>query len=71
LPVALNNPLRYFDPDGNFEYETELLRRKIKIKISDNIEKTDQDKVKKNLDDAIAKINAAADKLTSDQNTYY
>jgi RHS repeat-associated protein len=34
---ALNNPLRYVDPDGLMEYETELLGKKIKVKISDNL----------------------------------
>jgi RHS repeat-associated protein len=64
---ALNNPLKYVDPDGQLEYETELLGKKIKVKISDKIEKNEQDAIKKNLDAAIAKINQGADNLTSDE----
>jgi RHS repeat-associated protein len=78
---ALNNPLRYVDPDGLLEYETELLGKKIKVKISDNLKsaegkklkgddlKAAQDKIKNNIDGAIAKINSGADKLTSEQKT--
>jgi hypothetical protein len=61
----LNNPLRYVDPDGQLEYETELLGKKIKVKISDEIEKADRDKIKESLNSAIARINAGADKLTT------
>jgi len=64
---ALNNPLRYIDPDGLMEYETELLGKKIKVKISDKIDKKEQEGIKANIDKAIAKINAGADKLTSEQ----
>ena len=78
---ALNNPLKYVDPDGLMEYETELLGKKIKVKISDNLKSGDgkklkgdalkaaQDKIKSNIDGAIAKINGGADKLTSAQKT--
>jgi RHS repeat-associated protein len=64
---ALNNPLRYVDPDGLIEYEIELLGKKIKVKISDKIDKTEQDAIKKNIDNAVAKINAGAHKLTTEQ----
>jgi len=64
---ALNNPLKYVDPDGWLEYETELLGKKIKVKISDEIGKKEQDAIRKNIDSAIAKINDGADKLTSEQ----
>jgi RHS repeat-associated protein len=67
---ALNNPLRYIDPDGRYEYETELLGKKIKVKISDDIRKKDPEafkKIKTNIDNAIAKINAGQDKLTTNQ----
>jgi RHS repeat-associated protein len=64
---ALNNPLRYLDPDGRLEYETELLGKKIKVKISDKIDRKEQEGIKANIDKAIAKINAGADKLTSEQ----
>lgn len=67
---ALNNPLKYIDPDGRFEYETELLGKKIKVKISDDIRKKDPEafnKIKNQIDNAISKINAGKDKLTSDQ----
>ena len=41
--------------------------RKIKVKISDKIDKKEQEGIKANIDKAIAKINAGADKLTSEQ----
>ena len=43
---ALNNPLRYVDPDGLMEYETELLGKKIKVKISDNLKSAEGQKLK-------------------------
>jgi len=67
---ALNNPLRYIDPDGLMEYDTELLGKKINVKISDNLKSEDgkklkgddlkaaQEKMKKNIDNAIARINS-------------
>ncbi len=64
---ALNNPLRYVDPDGRLEYDTTLLGKKIKVKISDEIDKEAQDAIRKNIDNAIAKINDGADKLTTEQ----
>lgn len=67
---ALNNPLKYVDPDGLYEYETELLGRKIKVNIDDKIIKKDADalnRIKDNLQKAFDKINAGADKLTSEQ----
>ncbi len=64
---ALNNPLRYVDPDGLFEYETDLLGKKIKVNISDRIDKKAQENIKRNIDSAIAKINAGKEKLTDKQ----
>ena len=67
---ALNNPLKYIDPDGLYEYETELLGKKIKIHIDDSILKKDLEALKRiqdNLQKAIDKINAGADKLTKEQ----
>ncbi len=57
------------DPDGmkDEEYEVVLLDKKIKIKISNKIEKEDRDKIKERLNAAIAKINAGADKLTTEE----
>jgi hypothetical protein len=37
------------------------------VKISDKIDKTEQDAIKKNIDNAVAKINAGAHKLTTEQ----
>jgi hypothetical protein len=64
------------------EYETELLGEKIKVKISDNLKSEDgkkklkgddlkkaQEKIKQNIDNAIAKINSGRDRLTSQQIT--
>jgi len=48
-------------------YEVVLLDKKIKIKISNKIEKEDRDKIKERLNAAIAKINAGADKLTTEE----
>jgi len=48
----LNNPLRYVDPDGLYEYETELLGQRIKVHIDDSIIKKDKDalnRIKDNL----------------------
>jgi hypothetical protein len=67
---ALNNPLKYVDPDGLYEYEAELLGKKIKVHIDDSILKKDPDALKRiqgNLQKAFDKINAGADKLTNDQ----
>jgi len=51
---ALNNPLRYVDPDGLMEYETELLGKKIKVKISDNLKSEDGKKTLKGDDLAVS-----------------
>lgn len=62
--------MKMSDPDGRYEYETELLGKKIKVKISDDIRKNDPDafnRIKKNIDDSIAKINAGKERLTSNQ----
>lgn len=67
---ALNNPVRYVDPDGLMSYEAELLGKKIKIHIDDSILKKDPGALKRiqdNLQKAIDKINAGADKLTKEQ----
>jgi RHS repeat-associated protein len=67
---ALNNPLRYVDPDGLMSYEAELLGKKIKIHIDDSILKKDPGALKRiqdNLQKAFDKINAGADKLTKEQ----
>jgi len=67
---ALNNPLRYVDPDGFYEYETELLGQKIKVHIDDSIIKKDKDalnRIKVNLQKVFDKINSGATKLTADQ----
>lgn len=64
---ALNNPLRYVDPDGLLEYEAELLGKKIKINISDKLSETDQQNIKKQIDAGIKIINDSADKLTDQQ----
>ena len=79
---ALNNPLKYVDPDGLYEYETELLGKKIKVKISDNLKSEDgkqklkgddlkkaQEKIKQNIDNAIAKINSGQAQLSTEQIT--
>jgi Zn-dependent metalloprotease len=62
--------LKYIDPDGRYEYETELLGKKIKIKISEDIRKKDPEafkKIKTQIDNAIAKINAGKDNLKPEQ----
>jgi RHS repeat-associated protein len=67
---ALNNPLKYVDPDGLYEYEAELLGKKIKVHIDDSIIKKDKDalnRIKDNLQKTFDKINAGADKLTKEQ----
>jgi RHS repeat-associated protein len=67
---ALNNPLRYVDPDGLMEYETKLLGQTIKVHIDDSIINNDQDALKRiqdNLQKAFDKINAGAAKLTEEQ----
>jgi RHS repeat-associated protein len=67
---ALNNPLRYVDPDGLIEYETELLGQKIKVHIDDSIIKNDPDALKRiqdNLQKGFDKINSGAASLSEDQ----
>jgi hypothetical protein len=67
---ALNNPLRYVDPDGLMEYETELLGQKIKVHIDDSIIKDDPDALKRiqgNLQKAFDQINAGAANLSEEQ----
>ena len=67
---------------GLIEYETELLGQKIKVKISDNLKSEDgkqklkgndlkkaQEKIKQNIDNAIAKINSGQAQLSTDQIT--
>ena len=64
---ALNNPLKYVDPDGLLEYETTLFGKKITVEISDKIDKKTQEAIKKDIDSAIAKLNAGHDKITNRQ----
>jgi RHS repeat-associated protein len=67
---ALNNPLRYVDPDGLMEYETVLLGQKIKVHIDDSIIKNDPDALKRiqgNLQKAFDKINSGAASLSEEQ----
>ena len=64
---ALNNPLKFVDPDGLLEYKAELLGKKIKVVISDDIDPKDQMVLQKNIDAAISRINAGADNLTAEQ----
>jgi RHS repeat-associated protein len=64
---VLNNPLRYVDPDGLYEYEAELLGKRIKVVISDSISEKERVQIKTKIDDAISMINNAADKLTANQ----
>jgi len=64
---VLNNPLRYVDPDGLYEYEAELLGKKIKVFISDSISKKERGQIETKINDAISLINNAADKLTAKQ----
>lgn len=64
---ALNNPLRYVDPDGLLEYETKLFGKKITVEISDKIDKKTQEAIKKEIDNSIAKLNAGHDKITNAQ----
>lgn len=67
---ALNNPLKYVDPDGLYEYGAELLGKKIQVHIDDSILKKDSGALKRiqdNLQKAFDKINAGADKLTKEQ----
>ena len=53
---ALNNPLKYVDPDGLLEYETKLFGKTITIEISDKIDKKTQAAIKKEIDSSIAKL---------------
>jgi len=67
---ALNNPLKYVDPDGLYEYEAEFLGKKIKVHIDDSILKKDSDALKRiqdNLQRVFNKVNAGADKLSTEQ----
>ena len=66
-PYVLNNPLRYVDPDGLYEYETELLGKKLKVSISDSISRNQREQIKTKVNDAISMINKSADKLTGQQ----
>jgi RHS repeat-associated protein len=62
---ALNNPLRYVDPDGLLEYKAELLGQTITVHIDDAIIKKDPGALKRiqdNLQKAFDKINAGFDK---------
>lgn len=57
---ALNNPMRFVDPDGRFEKELDLLGKKIKVKISDDIKKKNPElfnKILSNIEKALDKIN--------------
>jgi RHS repeat-associated protein len=64
---VLNNPLRFTDPLGLLEYETELLKKKIHIHIDDNLSDKQQLTLKNKLDASITNINQSASKLTEQQ----
>ena len=67
---ALNNPLRYIDPDGRkdteYKYHIMLLGKRIKVNISDKLNNNDRAAIKKMINAAVARINQAKD-LTPDQ----
>jgi len=61
---ALNNPLRYVDPDGRKEEEFEvhklnLLGKEIKVKISKNLNQDQRATVLENITAAVSRINEA------------
>ena len=67
---ALNNPLKYIDPDGLYEYEVTVLGQTVKVHIDDDIIKGKPEVLKRiqdNLQKAFDKINAGANDLTQDQ----
>jgi RHS repeat-associated protein len=67
---ALNNPLKYVDPDGLYEKDMELLGQKVKVHIDDEIIKKDKDALKRildNLQKAFDKIEAGAAGLLPEQ----
>ena len=67
---ALNNPLRYVDPDGLYSYPVTVLGQTVIVHIDDEIIKKDPkvlEKIKENLKKVFDRINAAAKDLTPDQ----
>jgi RHS repeat-associated protein len=66
---ALNNPLRYVDPDGSFEYPVTILGQTVMVNIDDDLAKDPVQlaKIQAALQAAIDKINSGETKLTKDQ----
>ncbi len=66
---ALNNPLRYVDPDGRKDekYEIKLLGKSITITISEKLDANTRATIKEDINAAVARINQGADNLTTDQ----
>jgi len=64
---VLNNPLRYTDPLGLLEYDTQILDKKVHVHIDDSLTDKRQNELKGRLDSAISNINANAGSLTKEQ----
>ena len=64
---VLNNPLRYTDPLGLLEYDTQILDKKVHVHIDDSLTDKRQNELKGKLDSAISNINGNAGSLTKEQ----
>ena len=64
---VLNNPLRYTDPLGLLEYDTNLLGKKIHVHIDDSLSTAKQNSLKSQIDSAVSNVNSHSKDLTKAQ----
>lgn len=64
---AVDNPLRFVDPNGMLSYETTVLGATVHVHIDDDLNKEIQQELKAKIDEAFARINAGKEGLSQQE----